>query len=62
MRVKLDEKVIEKIEELTLTDYDIVDNTVDAEMCVSIIEDLLLEYEDLLEEYNNYVEKMEDRL
>lgn len=61
MRIKLDEKVIEKIEELTLTDYGIIDNTVDAEMCASIIEDLLFEYEDLREEYNNYIEKVEDR-
>ena len=62
MKIKLEDKTIKKIEELTLTDYKIVDNMVEAETCVSIIEDLLLEYEDLLEEYNNYVARMEDRL
>lgn len=61
MRIKFDEKTIKKIEEITMTDYDVVDNTIDAEMCASIIEDLVFEFESLQDEYNDYIEKVEDR-
>lgn len=59
--IELSQNVINRIEEITLTDYEINDCKVLAENCVNIIEDLITEYDNLLEEYNDYKEKELDR-
>ena len=59
--IELSQNVINRIEEITLTDYEINDCKVLAENCVNIIEDLIIEYDNLLEEYNDYKEKELDR-
>lgn len=58
--MKLEQKLIDKIEEITLTDYDIIDCKVTLDKCLSIIEDLIIEYENLLDEYNDYKEYIRD--
>lgn len=59
--IELSQNVINRIEEITLTDYEINDCKVLVENCVNIIEDLITEYDNLLEEYNDYKEKELDR-
>lgn len=59
--IELSQKTIDRIEEITLTDYEIKDCKVLVENCVNIIEDLIIEYDNLLEEYNDYKEKETDR-
>lgn len=59
--VELSQKTIDRIEEITLTDYEIKDCKVLVDNCVNIIEDLIIEYDNLLEEYNDYKEKELDR-
>ena len=56
----LDSKTVDKIEEITLTDYEITECKIEAEKCLDVIEDLILQYEELLEEYNNYKTYIED--
>lgn len=58
--MKLEQELIDKIEEITLTDYDIVDCKVTLDKCIDIIEDLIIEYEHLLDEYNDYKEYIQD--
>lgn len=58
--IKLNKKTVDKIEEITLTDYQIIDCKVEVEKCLDIIEDLILEYENLLEEYNEYKTYVQD--
>ncbi len=58
--MKLDEKQIKRLKEITLTDYEFNENG-ETEYWDSIVNDLLIEYEDLLEEYNNYKEQVLDR-
>lgn len=59
--IELSQKTIDRIEEITLTDYEINDCKVLVDNCVNIIEDLITEYDNLLEEYNDYKEKETDR-
>lgn len=59
--IELSQKTIDKIEEITLTDYEINDCKVLVDNCINIIEDLIIEYDNLLEEYNDYKEKEMDR-
>ena len=59
--IELSQKIIDKIQNITLTDYEINDCKVLVENCVNIIEDLITEYDNLLEEYNDYKEKELDR-
>lgn len=59
--IELSQKTIDKIEEITLTDYEINDCKVLVDNCINIIEDLIIEYDKLLEEYNDYKEKEIDR-
>lgn len=58
--MKLDEKQIKRLKEITLTDYEFNKNG-ETEYWDSIVNDLLIEYEDLLEKYNNYKEQVLDR-
>lgn len=55
--LEFDNKTIEKIEEITLTDYGFVGCKIQTDKCIDIIEDLLIYYEDLQEEYNAYQER-----
>lgn len=59
--IELSQKTVDRIEEITLTDYEINDCKVLADNCINIIEDLIIEYDKLLEEYNDYKEKEIDR-
>ena len=59
--IELSQKTIDRIEEITLTDYEINDCKVLVDNCINIIEDLIIEYDKLLEEYNDYKEKEMDR-
>lgn len=58
--IRLGKDTIEKIEAITLTDYDIIDCKIAVDKCIDIIEDLIIEYENLLDEYNNYQTYIED--
>ena len=58
--IELQQDLVDKINEITLTDYEIIDCKVQTEMCVNIIEDLINEYEDLLSEYNDYKEHVDE--
>ena len=56
--MKLEQKLIDKIEEITLTDYQFKDGeTNNGDL---IIDDLVMAYEDLLEEFNDFKEYVED--
>lgn len=59
--IELSQKTVDRIEEITLTDYEINDCKVLVDNCINIIEDLIIEYDKLLEEYNDYKEKEIDR-
>lgn len=54
--MRLDKELIEKLEQITLTDYEFNENGETKNWDV-IVDDLIREYEDLLEEYNNYKER-----
>lgn len=58
--IRLGKETIEKIEAITLTDYDIIDCKIAVDKCIDIIEDLIIEYEHLLDEYNDYQEYIQD--
>ena len=57
--VTIDEKIIKKVEELTMTDYEAKGNQVPAENIEAMIEDLLLEIEKLEEKYNDLEERID---
>ena len=57
--VTIDEKIIKKVEELTITDYEAKGNQVPAENIEGMIEDLLLEIEKLEEKYNDLEERID---
>lgn len=65
MKVEVDKKLLDKIKEITITDYEIEGNKVPVENVEAILDDLLLEIEKLeervkdldnylQEEYNDY--------
>jgi hypothetical protein len=56
--MKLEQKLIDKIEEITLTDYQFKNGETDNGDL--IIDDLVMAYEDLLEEFNDFKEYVED--
>lgn len=56
--MKLEQKLIDKIEEITLTDYQFKDGETDNGDL--IIDDLVMAYENLLEEFNDFKECVED--
>ena len=58
--MKLEKKEIERIKQITLTDYDFDENG-ETENWDAIVEDLLIEYDNLLDEYNDYKEQVLDR-
>jgi hypothetical protein len=58
--VTIDEKIIKKVEELTITDYEAKGNQVPAENIESMIEDLLLEIEKLEERYKELDEYLQE--
>jgi hypothetical protein len=58
--VTIDEKIIKKVEELTITDYEAKGNQVPAENIESMIEDLLLEIEKLEERYKELDEYLKE--
>lgn len=58
--VTIDEKIIKKVEELTITDYEAEGNKVPAENIESMIEDLLYEvdkWKERYEELDEYVKE-----
>ncbi len=56
--MKLEQKLIDKIEEITLTDYQFKNGeTNNGDL---IIDDLVIAYENLLEEFNDFKEYVED--
>lgn len=56
--MKLEQKLIDKIEEITLTDYQFKDGeTKNGDL---IIDDLVMAYENLLEEFNDFKTYVED--
>ena len=56
MYIEIDEEIIKKVEEITITDYEARGNLVPAENIESMIEDLLAEIDSL----NEKIEDMED--
>lgn len=56
--MKLEQKLIDKIEEITLTDYQFKNGETDNGDL--IIDDLVMAYEDLLEEFNDFKTYVED--
>ena len=58
--IRLGKETIEKIEAITLTNYDIIDCKIAVDKCIDIIEDLIIEYENLLDEYNDYQAYIQD--
>lgn len=54
--MRLDKKLIEELEQITLTDYEFTPEGETKNWDI-IVEDLIREYEDLLEEYNDYKER-----
>lgn len=54
--MNLSKELIEKIEEITVTDYGFNEKG-ETDKWDILVEDLIREYEDLLEEYNNYKER-----
>lgn len=58
--VTIDEKIIKRVEELTITDYEAKGNQVPAENIESMLEDLLFEIEKLEERYEYVKETYND--
>lgn len=58
--IELNNNIIDKIEEITLTDYGFIEDKIETEKCIDIIEDLIIEYENLLDEYNDFKTYVED--
>jgi len=58
--VTIDEKIIKKVEEITITDYEAKGNQVPAENIEPMIEDLLYEIEKLQERYNELDEYLKE--
>ena len=56
--MKLEQKLIDKIEEITLTDYQFKDGETDNGDL--IIDDLVMAYDNLLEEFNDFKTYVED--
>lgn len=54
--MRLDKKLIEELEQITLTDYEF-NSEGETKNWDIIVEDLIREYEDLLDEYNDYKER-----
>ena len=54
--MKLTKKLIEELEQITMTDYNFNENG-ETENWDVIVEDLIMYYEDLLEEFNDYKER-----
>ena len=60
MFIKLDEKIIEKIEEVTFTRVNRINDFVYAEDIKSIIEDLLIAIDEKTEELDDLKQNLED--
>lgn len=58
--MRLSKELIEKIHDITLTDYGFNENG-ETDKWDILVEDLLVYYEDLQEEYFDYQEKVRDR-
>lgn len=58
--MKLSKDLIEKIEEITCTDYGFNDKG-ETDNWDILVEDLIVEYEDLKEEFEDYKQKQIDR-
>lgn len=56
----LSKNLIEKVEEITVTDYNFNDKG-ETDNWDILVEDLIREYESLLEEYNDYKEEVLER-
>ncbi len=57
--VKIEKKVLDKIEEITNTDYNAEDIYLTTESLISIIDDLLVELEKLQEKLNDLEENID---
>ena len=60
MYLEIDEKLKDKIEKITSTDYDFKDNFLPSESITSIFEDLIYEIDRLEEKYEDLEQDMED--
>lgn len=60
MYLEIDEKLKDKIEKITITDYDFKDNFLPSESITSIFEDLIYEIDRLEEKYEDLEQDMED--
>ena len=60
MKVEVDKKILDKIEEITITDYEIEGNKVPADNIEAILDDLLSEIEKLeerIKDLDNYLQE-----
>lgn len=60
MKVEVEKKILDKIEEITMTDYETEGNKVPADNIESMLDDLLREIEKLeerIEDLNNYLQE-----
>lgn len=57
--VKIDKKVLEKIEEITNSNYNAEDVYLTTESLISIIDDLLVELDEVQEKLNNLEENID---
>ncbi len=60
MYLEIDEKLKDKIEKITSTDYDFKGNFLPSESITSIFEDLIYEIDRLEEKYEDLEQDMED--
>lgn len=60
MYLEIDEKLKDKIEKITITDYDFKGNFLPSESITSIFEDLIYEIDRLEEKYKDLEQDMED--
>mgnify|MGYP005977606567 FL=1 len=60
MYLEIDEKLKDKIEKITITDYDFKGNFLPSESITSIFEDLIYEIDRLEEKYEDLEQDMED--
>lgn len=58
--MRLSKDLIEKVEEITVTDYNFNDKG-ETDNWDILVEDLIREYESLLEKYNDYKEEVLER-